>query len=873
MKEKILYSSAIIPDNLYVKRAADHKLKEIILRMSKPAYISVARQMGKTNLLIQAKRELENDSTRVVYIDITNKFETAQECFRYVINQILNSNEEIAEFVAASETINSNRLTSKCNPTEEYQNEIKEILKKFRGNLVVFLDEVDDLRKHAFSDDIFGQVRKTYFIRETYPVLKRITYVLSGVIDPEKLIKTKENSPFNIAIPIYLEDFNLVEFYELINKSEIIIDNEIKEYIYDWLKGNPRMSFEILSLIEDEFINGNEITKELVNRVINDFYLTTYKNPPIDHIRDLIRHNSDVRKAVVKLRNNQTAELGDDIVNKLYLYGITASKINKQNLSIKNKVIDLSLSDEWLDNVELEKKGYYDLGNEKIKNGQIEDGIKLLIEYIQNEPSGKYVSFAKYDIGKSYYDTGEYEMSNKYLIEKPINKDKFSELYFWQIFYIGANYLKLGKFNETLQYFDEIITEGKIPDTVISAYVNKGEVLINSEEEIDLKSLELLYYSALDFISKNEESIEKSSMLKTVIYYRLGFIHIRTKTKEKALENFEKAFETANESEKVTILLFIDSCVEDNIQKRKEIYTELFKYIVESNLIYSEQENIITPFNEYQLILVLSNLYEFEMNKEFEALLNYSIDSIYKDEQSDGLIIYKTAVFALNNESSTVGEELLKRVLNNSNKDFSIEKNCNKYLGLIHHNKKDYHNSTIYLLKYVELFAKKHDEVLETNDFNAFIALIEYYRLRKDFTKSFEVSSIIENRFDDSLDLDSKVSSLIILFYIMDYYSFNGKIDKTKLYGEIILSKISSLKSIYNDLSNAYKRIIINIESQTNSVIRKFNQITPIEPIKISREPGRNEYVKVKYKDGKTIDVKYKKVIEDIRRGDCMIIN
>jgi len=62
MKEKVLYSSAIIPDSLYVKRAADHKLKEIILRMSKPAYISVARQMGKTNLLIQAKRELENDS-------------------------------------------------------------------------------------------------------------------------------------------------------------------------------------------------------------------------------------------------------------------------------------------------------------------------------------------------------------------------------------------------------------------------------------------------------------------------------------------------------------------------------------------------------------------------------------------------------------------------------------------------------------------------------------------------------------------------------------------------------------------------------------------------------------------------------------------
>jgi len=43
---------------------------------------------------------------------------------------------------------------------------------------------------------------KTYFVRVTYPVFNRLSYVLSGVIDPEKLIRNKDNSPFNIAIPI-----------------------------------------------------------------------------------------------------------------------------------------------------------------------------------------------------------------------------------------------------------------------------------------------------------------------------------------------------------------------------------------------------------------------------------------------------------------------------------------------------------------------------------------------------------------------------------------------------------------------------------------------------------------------------------------------
>jgi len=714
-------------------------------------------------------------------------------------------------------------------------------------------------------------VRKTYFIRETYPVLKRITYVLSGVIDPEKLIKTKENSPFNIAIPIYLEDFSIGEFYELINKSEIIIDNEIKEYIYDWLKGNPRMSFEILSLIEDEFINKNEITKELVDSVINDFYLTTYKNPPIDHIRDLIRHNSDVRKAVVKLRNNQTAELGDDIVNKLYLYGITASKINKQNLSIKNKVIDLSLSDEWLENVAIEKKGYYELGSEKIKNGRIEEGIELLKEYISNDPKGKYAALSKYDIGKSYHILRDYELSNQFLIQLPITKEQSSDLYFWQIYHIGANYLNLGKFNESLKCFDEIINDGINPETVISGYVNKGESMINLKLSID--EIETLYSLAIEYLEENQESISNKNGLLSIIYYRLGFIYVQNKIKDKALLHFEKALETADEYERITILLFIDSCYEENLEKRTSIYSKLTKYIVDKKILYSEKPKIITHLNEYQLILILANSFEFKLIDEFNALLNYSINSIYKNETNDYELIFKTGIFAINNNSIDVGEELFLKVLNYSNIDSSTEKSCNKYLGLLFHSKKDYKNSIIYLSIYIELFENSLDNTLDVNDFNAFIVLIEYYRLNKEFEKSLEVASIIEKRFDDNLNLDSIISSILIQFYIMDYYTFNGNVEKIKYYGNTILSKISNIKTVLNNLSNSDRKVISNIESQTNLVLKKFSQIKPIETIKVNREPGRNEYVKVKYKDGKTIDVKYKKVIEDIRRGVCMIIN
>ena len=877
MKDKKLYSTAIIPDELYVTRDADRKLKEVILRMSKPAYISVARQMGKTNLLIQTKRSLENESSRYVYIDITNNFESAQACFRYIVNQILNSNEDIKEFQEASDHILKSRQSSSTNPTEEYQNEIREILKRFKGNLIVFLDEVDDLRKHSFSDDIFGQIRKTYFINETYPVLKRITYVLSGVIDPEKLIKTKDNSPFNIAIPIYLEDFKYDEFLELINKSELILENEIKEYIYDWLKGNPRMSFEILSIIEDEYINGNQITKNLVDKIIIDFYLTNFKNPPIDHIRDLIKHNTEVRKALIKLKSGQIDELTDDVINKFYLFGITSTKINKQNLTIKNRVIELSLSDEWIQNIELEKQGYYHYGTEKIAQGQFEEGIKLLNEYLQNEPKGSFATLAKFGIGQAFYKIGNHELSNQYLLEKPITKESSSDLYFRQVSYIGVNFMKLGKFEIASEYFDEIIKDAQqIPQMVINAYVNKCELLINLDKKYKLSDIEPLYSIALDFINRNEEKIEEKQKFISIIYFRLGYLYNRDNlSKHEALQYYEKALLYSDIKEKPLIYLLIDSCLESDSERRIDVYIEIAKLIIKNDIIFSESVEIVTPFNELQLNVILSNLIEFKLISEFDSLLRYSLLNIYSNRLKEFELIYQIAIFSINTKNWIASEFLFSKVLEFKDIDLKIQKHCHQIIGILESNRNNVSASFSHLIKFVKLFDDNNNfnEQLQIIDFTAFISVIDFYRKNKNFEKSFEVASIIEKQFNGNLNSENKANSVVILFYIMDYYSFIGDIHNSTIYGKRVLSLISEVKPILNELSYVDKKGLGNIEMQTRSMLYSFKEVKPIEPIRIRRELGRNEYVKVRYKNGTIISIKYKKVIDDIARGECYLLN
>jgi hypothetical protein len=354
-----LNASLIIPNHLYVEREADRNLEEAIQRMSKPAYISVARQMGKTNLLIHVKQKLENKNNNFVFIDVTNHFTSSQDCFRYIIDQIIDSNERIDEFSKAGAEIRAKRLvTSNENSTKEYQDELRTILKRYRGNLVIFLDEVDSLHKHTFSDEIFAQIRKGYFVRVSYPEFNRLSYVLSGVIDPERLIKNQINSPFNIAVPIHLNDFTFNEFAVLVEKSGVILPKETVVYIYEWLKGNPRMSVDVLSHIIDMDQQRKEITSNVIDDVINSLYLSNFKQPPVDHIVSLVKNNSEIRKAVSKLKQGRINELSNDIKNKLYLSGIISSRTNNDTVSIKNRVINLSLSSDLLNQVDFEKAGY-----------------------------------------------------------------------------------------------------------------------------------------------------------------------------------------------------------------------------------------------------------------------------------------------------------------------------------------------------------------------------------------------------------------------------------------------------------------------------------------------------------------------------------
>ena len=262
MKTKRLKPNPIIPPDLYVERAADRQIRRIVDEMGRPGYVLVARQMGKTNLLLNAKRELQGINDCFVYLDVSNIFPDFASFLRNIIDTAIDTRLDI--FGKIADSIQQRRANSGL-AHKEHELELRDLLCELDGRLIICLDEIDALTKTDYSDQVFSFLRSVYFSgRINFSEFNRLTYVLSGVAEPSALIKNRDVSPFNIGEKILLDDFSHQEFDDFVEKAQLDLNCDVRSRIYHWVKGNPRMSWDICSKIEDGVREGLKITEATV---------------------------------------------------------------------------------------------------------------------------------------------------------------------------------------------------------------------------------------------------------------------------------------------------------------------------------------------------------------------------------------------------------------------------------------------------------------------------------------------------------------------------------------------------------------------------------------------------------------------------------
>ena len=181
------------------------------------------------------------------------------------------------------------------------------------------------------------------------------------------------------------------------------IDKESVERIFYWTNGNPRMTWDLCSEIENR-AKQESINSKLVDKVVTEMYLTEFDKPPVDNIRELVKKDREIRNSIIDIEQKKTKSISDKLKNKLYLSGII--NYEDDGVQIKNNIIKESLTASWVKSLELEEKGLFETALSFVDKGNYSEGIKTFEKFLgasEFEDGQKglcyyYMAFAAYKI-------------------------------------------------------------------------------------------------------------------------------------------------------------------------------------------------------------------------------------------------------------------------------------------------------------------------------------------------------------------------------------------------------------------------------------------------------------------------------------------
>lgn len=841
--EKILKNYTTIPQHLYVNRNADIELKRIVEEMQRPGYVLVARQMGKTNLLFNAKRTLENEHRLFAYVDLSNLYDNEVDCYRNIINNIIEPNMEL---FGSIEVKIENIRDKKLPPHNEYSRCLRIILEHYTGDLVIILDEIDALKSIGYSDNIFAQIRSNYFSRTNFPVFERLTYILSGVIEPTELIKDKNKSPFNIGEKIYLDDFTFQEHVDFLKKSNLDISEDISNAIFSWTNGNPRLTFDVCSEVENIVLNKGNVTKTDIDDIIKLKYLTTFDVAPIDHIRELVMTSRQIRKSIESIHKQNFQDLNDEIKKRLYLYGIINSKFDEPT-KIKNRIIASSLSKEWIKSIEDEKEVSLVYGLAKYDSKLYEDAIDIFNRVISNTNSSKGdIESSYYFVGLSYFKLQNFREAIKYFTHEFTDESYLIDIKS----YLGICKIAIGEKTEGVLLLEESIKREVNRHSFYNALLN---LAINTEDEDKAYSLfSKLFECTFGDSSEKEEEL---GQLRTLACYYQSIILREKGDKLGALEKVKIALEHSNLSYSIYLKCLLYD-LEDH--KNESFKADIVNIIINNNLQLDSTDNTPLTFDARLLLYLLDLVFDQLHNELFDRLLNYSLEqSLINFDR------YET-IHAVSLISTDKKDALLDYLLKYE-EYFTISMSIKVYsqkLGLLTKNR------DLYLDYFSRYFAKiKENDSINNDDIYLFAVGIKFYSDLYRIDEALNLCKEVERKLSKAENDELKFESVIIYYWYANLYFGLKNRENTIKYVDHTLDLIKN--------SNKKNTSMIDekgLKTITEQLIQIKRSTQASIPIVNSLKFGRNDKVKVQYSDGNVIEKKYKHVEADILAERCTVL-
>lgn len=846
-----LKSYTIVPDGLYVERKADKQLHNIVEAMQRPGYVLVSRQMGKTNLLLRAKRKWENSDDLYVYIDMSNADETEKGCFESLIDTAIDTHEDILSSVR--EKISDLRARNIIkSPVQAHNEELRVLLKAVKGKLVFILDEIDSLTRTSFSDNVFSQIRSTYFSRVNYPELEKLTYILSGVVEPTEIIKNPKISPFNIGEKIHLDDFTYEEYLTFINQADLSwLGEEVLQRVYYWAEGNPRMTWDICY----ELQHVSEHNSAVVDALVKSMYLTSYDKPPIDTIRTLVKEDRDLRDAIIQMAYEKGNTLSDKIKSKLYLAGIVNYSDN--DVKIKNRIIKDSLTLDWLQKIEEEEKGLLTYAIELHDKGLYKECIAKFDSFLKNNDfPEENASFYYYLMGSCFYHLNDFNSSLDWLTKKMLDPNASPINYRHENFLLGADCLKLSKYADGLRYFenamlgdsrDWIYYSAKLNSLTARLRMANGDGNVINQIENDYKELLAL---------ADDPTITN---VKLYASYQLASMYSVT-NKEEASRCYDIALSYASDSARPRILA--DQYYVVSEDKRESLLNELVNTIKSVDSIAETIDpDKALDLGEEAFAKVLYVIYFYAYNRwsdvrEKITLLPYSY--------GDSLFAMFVQAFYANDYFGLGAQRLIGELYGNIDSEaYNLSR---KYFLQVYKFNAFLNQTEKHEYEYISEL-KESETMIDS--FGLIIVRDFAWSLfnRKEYGRIVKELGWITETYPSNLSLQDGVARALFEYTLLSSYFNLSEMKSAMAMGRLILSYVDDFMK---DSSGNNKETL----SQVKKAAQQVMSITiSHEPIISSKKYGRNDRVRVQYMHSdQVIEKKFKQVEDDVKNGRCVIV-
>lgn len=293
--------------SVYVERKIEKKIFRAIQRRQFVTIVG-SRQVGKTSLLqkIHAIATQQGHATVLIDMSTINPNDITFDRWSKNFTNLLNNNLKGFNNQLIKSPINSGQFI-------DFWEQLASKINK--NNILILMDEASSVPENV-RDAFYSTIRWIFTDRTAYNSsrhLRKLNFVFAGVFQPERLIKNKENSPFNISKIFRLPDFKKresLQFFQLIEKElNIEIPDIVVDKIFINTKGHPYYLQSMASVLLEELQDYPKLrlNKKTIEYIIEE---------GIENISDNINH---IGKTVLDYRkqfylNNQGVSFSQKFV-------------------------------------------------------------------------------------------------------------------------------------------------------------------------------------------------------------------------------------------------------------------------------------------------------------------------------------------------------------------------------------------------------------------------------------------------------------------------------------------------------------------------------------------------------------------------------